>query len=484
MLIKNRPGKNRPVFIRQPVQCTLELLAKNWLRLEQRWEDNPGFVAAAVAGSLGLLLTAAMVINAGFAWLQETPAGDELAVESPDFGEPGLAEPGLAESDLGDSSTDEFLVRRGRNFVARRKNQDTNAYRAGDDDSGDQSDPFAQSRTPARRIDDDEATEEITDRSTPEPEQVPEQVQVTGTLPVQKHDAFDDDEESAPDEPVAQRPLAELRVASQPQVLQPLEMDDEVESSIADTDQPAGTESKSAPLEPARLKPASQPNIANEDSNLAKPVENDDRVDDDRLERDRSIDLVRAPPDRTVSREDIRWRQQRTKSVAESAPPAVAARQSRPVETKIFAAPQARSVPVVKDSRTPRERSAAPPLSLAISGPPSVGVGQPCHFEIRVTNAGSVPAHHLVFSVELPPGLVHDVAQSLEQQIDTLAPGCTYRALLRLRGEAVGEKTIRAEVGTIDQAALQLSAKVQVTSTTSAAAEIGPLECFRAPLVR
>ena len=487
------------MFIRQPVRCTLELLATNWLRLEQRWEDNPGFVAAAAAGSLGLLLTAAMLVNAGLDWLQETPTGDEIALESSNFVDP----------ELGDSRSDEILVMRGRKLVARGRNEDTNRYRAADDDSGDTSDPLAESRRRTRPVigrsdedfadvdsddstetalptriakvniapqrqnsfdDGDESTEEITDRSTEESD-VAGQLRV-GTLPVQRPDAFDDNkEESAPEESAAKRPLAEMRVASQPLVLQPLEMDDEEESAMTDTDQPVGTDSKSPLPEPARLKPASQPSIANADSNLVKPVENDDRVDDDRLERNRSIDLVRAPAGRAVPEKDFRWKQQRTKDVFESAAPAIAARQSRPVETKIFAAPKARSVPVVNETRTPRERSAAPPLRLAISGPPSVGIGQPCHFEIRVTNTGSVPAYRLVVSAELPEGLVHDVAQSLEQQIDTLAPGATYRARLRLRGAAAGEKTIRAEVGTVDQTALQLSANVQVTSTTSTVAE-------------
>jgi hypothetical protein len=159
------------------------------------------------------------------------------------------------------------------------------------------------------------------------------------------------------------------------------------------------------------------------------------------------------------------------------------------VETKIFAAPQPRSVqprpaPVAKENRAPREKSTGPLLRLAISGPPSVGVGQPCQIEIRVTNTSSAPAHHLVVSAELPEGLVHEVAQSLEQHIEALAPGATYRALLRLRGEAAGEKTIRAEVESDDRAALQLSAKVRVTPASEPSTTIGTSDCYCAPLLR
>jgi uncharacterized repeat protein (TIGR01451 family) len=123
-------------------------------------------------------------------------------------------------------------------------------------------------------------------------------------------------------------------------------------------------------------------------------------------------------------------------------------------------------------------------LRLTISGPPAVGVGQTCQIEIRVTNTGSVPARHLVVSAELPEGLVHEVAQSLEQPVATLAPGATYRALLRLRGEAAGEQTVRAEVGMGDQATLKLSARVRVTPGSESATTVGSADCFCAPLVR
>ena len=527
MLIKNRtgenqPGKSRPVFIRQPVRYTLALLADAWVRLEKRWEDNPGFVAAAAAGSLGLLLTAALLMNAGLDWLQDTPVEDELAAELPDSAEADIGERGAAESDLGDSSADELLVMRGRKFIAGGRNRDSNAYRAGeDDDSGENSGSFAASGTPTRpaarrndddfaddsddstetttparvtRInaapqrgnpfDDDEATEELTDRSTAETENASATAteKAVGTVPVQQPDTFEDDDDPAPDEQMPKSTLPEMRVASQLRILQPSETDEEETSAAAD--QSSGTESNTSAPEPARLKAESPPSIADNELKRAKPVETDDRLADDRPEPDRSINLVRGPADKVVPRDDNRWKQQRTKSVAESDAPAVAARQSRPVETKIFAAPKTRSAPVAKESRTSPDNSTVSPLRLAISAPPTVGVGQPCQIEIQVTNTGSVPAQHLVVSAELPQGLVHDVAQSLEQQIKTLAPGATYRALLRLRGEAVGEQTIQAEVESAERAALKLSAKVRVTRAAETATTIGEADCFCAPLVR
>lgn len=507
MLIKKFPGKKRPVFIRQPVRWVLALFAEGWLRLEQRWEDNPGFVAAAAAGSLGLLLTAAMLINAGLGWMQDPSADDEFAAESPELRDSGLAESEAVDADLGEASRDEMLVFKERKTGALRWTPAADNNQADDDESGDGSEAFADSRTSARSggrrfdddfaeddaddstetttpvriaktntapqlrnpFDDDDASEEVTEGSTAEFKKAPEKV--AGELPVQRLDSLDDDD-SATDEPAAKGPLPEMRVASQPQVLQPLGVDDEEESSTADTDQLAEKESKSPSPEPGRL----------------KAIEKNADVDDRRPQR-RSIDLVQGSAEKAVPREEDRWKQQRTKSVAERDAPAVAARQSRPVETKIFAAPQPRSVqprtaPVARENRAQREKSTGPLLRLVISGPPSVGVGKPCQIEIRVTNTSSVPAHHLVVSAELPEGLVHEVAQSLEQNIETLAPGATYRALLRLRGEAIGEKTIRAEVESGDRAALQLSAKVRVTPASEGSTTIGTSDCYCAPLVR
>ena len=518
----NQTNKKRPAFVRHPLRCTLALISDGWLRLEQRWEDNPGFVAMTAAGSLGLLLTAAMLINSGLGWLQDDrPAGDDVAVESPDSEDVDAAKASDAQSDLGDANDDEI-------FIAKGRKPNTKAFQD-TDDADDDSDPSTESKAPARsivsRIDEDamddaddnaaepttpvqiakaktppqsknpfdddadgEAMEATSEPSTPEPEEEPLEVpaKAVAALPMQKPDSLDDDSPAETDEPEGKRPLPEMRVATLPEVSQSLDAEDE-EDTTAAADQLADRltdgESKSALKEPARL----------------KRIETDERLDDESPKPARSINLVQAPAEKPAPRDDERWKQQQTKVAPENAAPAVAARQSRPVETKIFAPPKARpvqpnpvpppaiqasSVLVAKESRPSRDNSAAPLLRLAISGPPSVGIGQPCQVEIQVTNTGSVAAKHLVVSAELPEGLVHDVAQSLEQQIETLAPGATYRALLRLRGEALGDKTIQAEVESADRAALQLSAKVRVTPASTTSTTIGTADCFCAPLVR
>jgi hypothetical protein len=528
----NQTNQKRPAFTRHPLRCTLALIAEGWLRLEQRWEDNPGFVAMTAAGSLGLLLTAAMLFNSGLSWLKDdTPAGDDVAVESPDedgnSGNADAAKANDAQSDLGDASDDKIFFVKGRK-PNKKAFEDT-------DDADDDSDPFAESKAPARpivsRIDEDvmddaddnaaeetvpvqiaktktsplsknpfdddandETMETAAEPSTPEPEEEPVEApaKTIAALPVEKPDSLDDDEPPAEtDEPEVKRPLPEMRVATRPEVSQSLDTEDEEETTASG--QLAEQESKPVLKEPARL----------------KQIEADEPLDNESSKPERSINLVQVPAEKPAPRDDDRWKQQQTKVIPENAAPAVAARQSRPVETRIFAAPksspvspspvppspipsdpvpspvvQASSVPVVKERRSSRDSSAVPQLRLAISGPPAVGLGQPCLVEIQVTNTSTVTARHLVVSAELPEGLVHDVAQSLEQQIESLAPGATYRALLRLRGEVLGDKTIEAEVESADQSTLQRSAKVRVTPASATSTTIGTADCYCAPLMR
>jgi hypothetical protein len=490
-------------------------LAKTWQRLEKHWEDNPGFVAAAAAGSLGLLLTAAMLMNAGIGWLQQTPVGEELADESRD----------LDESDLGDSSDEEILVTSTGNRFAKSRNRHRDAFQVedeealaesgpslgfntrgrstasqGDEDAADDnaddsmeteiSSRIAKVDPPSRRqmlFDDDVSEEESDDRSTERDENLSDEAIATlrmRTAKTNEPEAPEDENGTAADEAASDKLLAEMPVASQPKVLQPFEMDDD-ESSITDEFNTDGMEEEPQPPEPGRLEFSGKRRIADEESKLAKSDdEDDDRIVEAKQEPNRSIDLIGGPAERTAPTEDAQWKQQHARGDAKDSGPAVAAQQSQPVATKVLPVPQMRSAPVVKESRMPPQKSAAPPLRLAISGPPSVAAGKRCQVEIRVTNTGSVPAKHLVVWAELPQGLVHEVAQSLEQQIDTLLPGATYRALLHLRGQGVGEQTIRAEVGTGDRAALRLSANVRVVSASDTATVVGSDDCFCAPLVR
>ena len=122
-----------------------------------------------------------------------------------------------------------------------------------------------------------------------------------------------------------------------------------------------------------------------------------------------------------------------------------------------------------------RQEEDGPRLVLADfrSSRDSAAAGEKCNFEIRVTNTGSATARQLTLSVELPEGLVHEVAQSIEQQIEALAPGQTYRALVRVRARSAGKATVNADVAVGAQVATRLSTAVIVAGATSGSASSG-----------
>ncbi len=522
---------NEPDLDWHPLRATLAFCSEVWKRLEKRWADNPGFVAATAAGSVGLLLLAAMLFNAGIGWLQDDPIPDDVATDS--SGGDVSDDPGNSEPDLGEAASDELLFVKGRTKTK-------NAFQD-DDDPGIDTDPFADVDTPGRMLadktddnpaddDSDDADEAATvapiakpvvkpvtrplaklqappprrssldddddDADSPMPSE-PEPKKEAASAP--KTDIFEDDDDAKPEEPESKRPLPQMRVASQPQ-LQPVEVDDEDEVASKEPEPAEEKEPEPAPPEPAKLKPLVPLKVAktDDDAKPAKPIEDDGEKEEAIPQAPRKIDIVQEPAEKPAPLKGPSWKQQQSKTVAESPAPAVVARQSRPVETRIFAPPPAKIVepsktniePVqaiqqaTKHARAPREKAAAPQLRLAIAGPSAVGIDQPCQVEIRVTNTGATTAQHLVVSAELPDGLVHAVGQSLEQEIESLAPGATYRALLRLRGKALGEKTIQAEVGTSDKATVQKSAKVRITPASETAVIIGSDDCVCEPLVR
>jgi hypothetical protein len=80
------------------------MLAERWLWLRVRWRHNPGFVAAAAAGSIGLILALGLVIQGGIRLLSDTAAVDEVEEDSPAVVLGGSA----GDGDRGNSVDDPF----------------------------------------------------------------------------------------------------------------------------------------------------------------------------------------------------------------------------------------------------------------------------------------------------------------------------------------------------------------------------------------
>jgi uncharacterized membrane protein len=121
-------------------------------------------------------------------------------------------------------------------------------------------------------------------------------------------------------------------------------------------------------------------------------------------------------------------------------------------------------------------------LSLAVSSPGAALIGQACKFEIRVTNQGSAPADQLTLSVELPDEIVHQVGQSLEQHIERLAPGQTYRALVRAQAKSSGKTVVTADLAEAGAIVARASARIVVEAASRTAAKVDLSDCECLPL--
>lgn len=104
-----------------------------------------------------------------------------------------------------------------------------------------------------------------------------------------------------------------------------------------------------------------------------------------------------------------------------------------------------------------------PRLSLAMSGPEGVQVGDVAEFLVTVVNEGTGPACGVVLHASLPQGLWHVHGRYIDAEIGNLAPGATKTIPLQLTavksGSQINEITVTADDG------LKASAKATVLAT-------------------
>jgi uncharacterized repeat protein (TIGR01451 family) len=83
-------------------------------------------------------------------------------------------------------------------------------------------------------------------------------------------------------------------------------------------------------------------------------------------------------------------------------------------------------------------RFTRPKLSVSITGPESVMIGDTAVFQIRLANSGSGPIHKLVLRDRLPAGLQHPQGNLLEAEVAGLAPGESRLVTLKTTATKVG----------------------------------------------
>jgi hypothetical protein len=186
------------------------------------------------------------------------------------------------------------------------------------------------------------------------------------------------------------------------------------------------------------------------------------------------------PAARVVEPAPTGWKNQPHGPLAETPSPPALIERSHSVETVIVATPRQKAAATAAGA--PRHEAGRARLSLAVSGPGAALMGETCKFEIRVTNTGSAPADQLTLSVELPDELVHQVGQSLEQHIEKLAPGQTYRALVRAQAKASGKAVLNADVADDGAIVGRSSASVVIGVATRMAAKADLTDCECLPL--
>ncbi len=482
------PIRIRRTFDRKSIRRGVSGAALLWKRIEQRWDENPGYVAATTAGTIGILLALSLMVNAGIDWFNGPP-DEQPAVAQAD-----------ADDDLGDSDDE---VMRGLRRVDPDEDDDLPFQSTSRrDEPDDRDDPFERpvKFDRAKAIDvaddsmgDDPAADEPT---TDEPDafQPPARISSPARIkivekPPKRQVVIEDDEEDAlpersppkidlgqadekEEEDIEKETAAQLAEMARDRLATQKILDKVMAEDDAD-DEPE-TIPEAAPTEPAFLKTNGERDTDFDEPEKTRRIEPDDDVVPREARparpsaRDSSREIQRSGTDQPDVREHSRWQQQRTRSE----PPAVEARRSRNAETVVVAPREAplarRTAPEPRETSTSQKSSADEPLKLSITGPAKVGLGESCSYVLSLANTGTTATRNLVVSIELPPGLVHDVSQSLEQNVASIPPGGSHRSLLRLRAARPGQSTIQADIVDGHRVAVKLTARVQVGSTTAA----------------
>lgn len=429
-------------------------LIELWLRLRVRWHHNPGFVAAAVAGSIGLVLAVVLAVQGGLRLLEENPAGDGL---NEDY--PSAVLGATFDSDA--DATDPFSEEGARSRLnARLANPD-------DEEQWNPPAPASQGRAVAgtrasrKHLLDDDFDDTVTEEIDAAKRRNPladdgdtDAVDSRGPHPLDEH-------------PLAGEPSPPRRFPRKSALVEDAAAD--TEADVLDervNEAPEETPARSADRKAARLKLDIAPRFGS--------AERDEADDADAETATESIQpaasIARSAPGG--------WKNQPQKSATTAESSSALTERSRSVETVIVAIPD-RKAPA--PGQGPRRHVAGRArVRLEIAGPRAALIGQACKFEIRVTNQGSATADNLTLSVELPDELVHQVGNSLEQHIAKLGPGQTYRALVRAQARASGSIVLTAEVADDDTIVARSSASVAIgaASRTSARADLPDCECL------
>lgn len=426
-----------------------------WRQGRERFRQNPGFVTAAVSGSLGLILALLMLIHGGVRLLfaGDSPKksseihrssivredDDGAFMVSKPAAKPAKKKQTLVEAEPGDEPIQfEPVAKKSRPMVE----DDVAEEKHSRDDEPFLSEPVV--RKPAKPSKVEAIPEEV---EHVEHDDVP----ILGkglTSPVLRKPAKPEEEDPV-EEPIVAREKAKSRTDVVPFG------DDAAEP--ADDDQPM--------IEPVANSTESvvkkKPKIFDPDANK-KPAESDDDA------------LIQTPTEKApATAQPKRWNNSKGKpSVPNDAIP----QQHDPVETVIHAVqePKRRPSPPARlpdDNFAPPAKPRTPvagDLRLRIASPVNSSVGRTTTLDVVVTNCAPQPAANVVLSVELPPGLEHDKGRSLECRISSLASGESRRVPLVVRAVQPGTAPIQGTAESANRGIVQAAANLEIIADRTA----------------
>ena len=93
-----------------------------------------------------------------------------------------------------------------------------------------------------------------------------------------------------------------------------------------------------------------------------------------------------------------------------------------------------------------RTEIVSPQLSLAVTAPEQVALGQPVDIRFDISNEGSAPAEQVLLRDVLPEGFQHADGNDLEYEVGTLSPGATETVTLRVATIKAGAFTNKAVI--------------------------------------
>lgn len=472
-----------------------------WIRLKIR--HNPGFMTAAVAGSLGLMLCLAMLVG----------SDDDATALSSDDGNTAveLGAPGEGE--------DPFVAfdepRRGWDAEGADMNGAPGRARlAAQRSRGDFGNEFDSGRNERRSRDADttrEADEPDDDPFLGLPRGKPAGI-AKSTPPRRAFDAVDDD--PAP----IRRPLnrfqentladpdpADLEPATEPEIkpaARPARItftpNADVAEPAAPDEEPVADDRETLPVRPRTLTDVARDN--KEQPDLAEPAETVAENPPVRrlpraavIEPDEPQTIAEEPPVRktpparvplqepTVDAEETpadvspkpesrpapAWKNSPEKPrPARPAPPVPFAEESDDVQTTIHAAPVAPERRSAVEPAAAEVKQPASPVRLEIRAPRTALAGQTIEIELLVINTGNAPVRDALLSVALPAGLTHPLGPELERPIALLGPRELKRVRLAVKAVANGPFDLTADVAIAGRIGSKVSATIGGTRSS------------------